>query len=146
MYCISHRSPSLAWAALITFVAGCASPPPDVRVVAKTLATYQVGKTTFADFKKDAGLFMKEPPAPSVPAQKSYLNPQSPTFDQLKTQKVYAVPEGRPWKIYETGNTFTLNHGKYSETHKFVVGDVNKPISILAFDREVNLISIAPIR
>src|SRR5947209_5180326 len=33
--------------------AGYGSPQPDVAVVAQTLQSYQVGKTTFADFKRD---------------------------------------------------------------------------------------------
>ena len=87
---------------MITFIGGCASPQPKVDVVAQTLQTYQVGKTTFADFKKDAGLVIVERPTPKMPT--SYLSPQPTTPDELrpKTQKVYAVPVGSPWKIYES--------------------------------------------
>ena len=143
--------------ALMTFLAGCASPKEDpivvistapridVAIVSRTLQTYKVGQTTFMDFKKDAGLSLVERPDPAS-GQRSYLNPQPSIFDRLKTEKVYAAPAGSPWKIYETGNSFTLDHGKYTETHKFVVGDINKPISILAFDREGNLTSISPVR
>ena len=130
---------------MITFIGGCASPQPNVDVVAQTLQTYQVGKTTFADFKKDAGLVIVERPTPKMPT--SYLSPKPATPDELrpKTQKVYAVPVGSPWKIYEIGETATLDHGKFWHTSRFVIGDTQKPISILAFDDQGNLTGITQV-
>src|SRR5438477_3870126 len=151
MYHLSYKSKTLACAALMAFLAGCASPKEDpivvismaptldVAIVSRTLQTYKVGQTTFLDFKKDAGLSLAERPNPAS-EQRSYFNPQPSIFDRLKTEKVYAAPPGSPWRIYGTEYYRGLDHGKLSETYKFVVGDINKPISILAFDREGDLI------
>jgi hypothetical protein len=122
--------------ALIAFIAGCASPRPNVNVVANTLQTYRVGKTTFKDFKGDSGLVVRE-----LPKQQSYLNP-SPQLEP-KTQTVYVVPKGSPWKIYETGQNWSLLNGNFSQSTRFVVGDNDRPISILAFDGKGNLTGIS---
>src|ERR1043165_2698183 len=120
----SRKYGSFVLTALVAVIAGCASPRPNIDVVAQTLRTYQVGKTTFQDFKKNAGLIMTEP-------QHSYLNPQHQNVMEMmtKTQTVYGVPQGSPWKIYETGENVSLISGRFSRKLMFVVGDINKPIS-----------------
>jgi hypothetical protein len=137
----------LTGAASIAFITGCTSPQIDVAIVNQTLQTYQPGKTTFKDFKKDAGLIVVERPAPDYFNQHSYLNPQPAIPYQAipKTQTNYDVPAGSPWKIYETGQSVSFINGKFSQAYKFAVGDINHPISILAFDGHGNLTSISPI-
>src|SRR5437868_7012485 len=106
--------------ALVAVLAGCASPDPqivivstesphpDAGIVAHTLQSYVVGKTTFADFKKDSGLIVAKHQTRSMPG------PWAP---------------GAIWKIYETSETGTVRGGKFLITRKFVVGDFNRPIS-----------------
>ena len=144
----SRKYGSFILTALVAVIAGCASPRPKIDVVAQTLRTYQVGKTTFQDFKKDAGLIMTERPTPNFQPQHSYLNPQRQNVLEMmtKTQTVYGVPQGSPWKIYETGENVSLISGRFSRKLMFVVGDINKPISILTFDGKGGLAEISPVR
>ncbi len=57
----------------------------------------------------------------------------------------YIVPTTSPWKIYEKGFNRKSEFGVTTSTWKYVVGDINKPISILSFDRQGKLISISPV-
>jgi hypothetical protein len=151
---------------LIVFITGCASPDadapivsyniapkPDVAIVRQTLQTYQAGKTTFADFKRDAGLVMMQRPSIALP-KLSYLGrppaiplrPQSTTPDQAKSEPVtyYGVPAGSPWILYGFQDNMNINRGTLTETHTFFVGDINHVISILEFDKQGNLTKILP--
>ena len=56
----------------------CHSQPSDV--VRKTIQTYQVGVTTFADFKKDASLEESKLEPDKSPAH-SYLDPEFSSLD-----------------------------------------------------------------
>jgi len=123
--------------ALIAFMAGCVSPRPTVNVVANTLQTYRVGQTTFKNFKSDSGLVI------TVFPKQEYLKPSSQL--DSKTQVVDTVPKDSAWKIYETRRTSTLVNGNLSQSAQFVVGDHQKPISILTFDDKGNLTNISPV-
>lgn len=149
------------WVLLIVLVGGCAEPKPDVAVVTSTLQTYRVGVTTFADLKRDARLVMVEqritnpPPIPRsyLMQQAGVTNPALLAGDVIynnkpptvRTVHVYGVPSGSPWKIYETGETESFINWKHTRTQEFVVGDINKPISILSFDERGNLVGISPV-
>lgn len=153
------QSMKLHWMLLIVLVGGCSMPQPDVAVVHTTLQAYRIGVTTFDDFKRDTHLAMVEQTITNAPPfPQSYLMQQAGVPDQARpdsvviykppTQKkvlVYEVPVGSPWKIYETGVSENFSHGVFSSTRKFVVGDIDKPISILSFDKQGQLVSISSI-
>jgi hypothetical protein len=132
---------------LIAFMAGCASSQPKVGLAARTLRTYQVGKTTFADFAKDASLVLVERPAPNFQSQNSDLKAQPWSEKEVKpqTEKVYQASHGSAWKIYGTGTDVSLSSGRWSSRSRFVVGDVAKPIFVLTFDGGDHLIDISPV-
>jgi hypothetical protein len=132
---------------LIAFVAGCASSQPKIGLVGRTLQTYQIGKTTFADFAKDATLVLVERPAPNFQNQNSDSKAQPSSEKQVKpqTEKVYEASHGSAWKIYGTGTDVSLTSGRWSSKSRFVVGDVAKPICVLTFDGGDHLIDISPV-
>jgi hypothetical protein len=135
------------WIASAAFLAGCASSRVNVAVVSQTLQTYQVGRTTFWDFKRDAVLTLVVRTNPAVQHPTSYLTPTNTFTDILSPTpvKYYASPKGSPWKIYETQETRTSINGRSKHTWKFVVGDLNRPISILTFDSGGALTEISPV-
>lgn len=160
---LSRQSLAVGVAALV-LLAGCASPPanvksapstatatPDIAVVARTLKTYQPGKTTFDDFKRDAHLLDEPPPAPP----RSYLNPDPVSISGTSSNPhYYSAPEGGPWMIFETSEeqtsttTSSTGAGTSSSTtysRKYVVGDVKKPICVLVFDQQGVLTGISPV-
>jgi hypothetical protein len=63
-----------------------------------------------------------------------------------KTQTVYGIPQGSPWKIYEAGENLSLTAGRFSRKSRFVVGDIHKPISILTLDGQGGLTDVSPVR
>jgi hypothetical protein len=139
---------SVAYAAIIAFLAGCSSPQADVQVVARTLQTYQVGKTTMGDFIRDAHLVSATLPKPTP----SYLDTEA--FSPDVSGIVYEAAKGSPWMIYEssvnqtstkTSSTFSGDNSTSTYTQKFVVGDIKKPICILSFDKDGKLTNIAPV-
>jgi len=123
--------------ALIAFATGCSSSQPDVTVVAQTLQSYQPGKTTLAEFIKDSGLTVTNQPNSSQPP---YLSQDS---SPPATHQVYTAV--KPWWIYETSENMSFIHLKFSQTQKYVVGDIHHPISILTFDGTGTLTSISPV-
>jgi hypothetical protein len=126
--------------ALAAFITGCSSPQPDVDIVAQTLQTYQIGKTTFADFKKDSGLTEAEEP---IPQQQSYLPPPALSAAPVPTtHRVYKVV--MPWRVYQQSENVSFMNGHLSETQIFVVGDIQHPISILTFNGSGHLTDVSP--
>jgi len=137
-------------AASIAFMAGCSAPQPkvepvttaslpqlDVQIVARTLQTYQVGKTTIQDFIRDADL------ANATFPSRSYLDPGPPDF---LVRCMFRPRAGSPWRIYETSvDQHSFGGGVVYRTRKYVVGDINKPICILAFDQDGKLTSDSPV-
>jgi hypothetical protein len=132
--------------AFIVFISGCASPDGDtpivaygiaptsnVSVVRQTLQSYQAGKTTFTDFRKDAGLVT----ADRQPRPPLYIKPQP-----ADPQKNYMASDGSPWKIYSLMFNARILNGVLFETNTCVVGDTNHPISILIFDGQGKLTRI----
>ena len=133
----------------LALVTGCVSYPPpgvDVAIVTQTLQSYQVGKTTFADFKRDTGLIIGQRPEPAGvgDAQLYYYYLQPPWNPRLS--RVYSVPNGSPWRIYGVQHYTDLTMRESSRTERFVVGDINHPISILTFRGDGSLISISDAR
>jgi hypothetical protein len=133
-------------------------PPADV--VRKTIQTYQVGVTTFTDFKEDAKLEEMKPDSNKTPTH-SYLNPE---LDSMDTKFPGALPfyttsENSPWKILEQGaesssesrTTSGIRAGKSSSSSsqtsksKFVVGDAKGPVCILIFDGAGKLAELKPL-
>lgn len=136
---------------LITLMTGCASPRPDidVAIVTQTLQSYQVGKTTFADFKRDAGLkIVARPdpaPAPPVPLNSGYILYPPPAWNP-RMQMLYVLPQGSPWRIYGVQHYTNMMSRESSRTERFVVGDIDHPISILIFGGDGSLLSISDAR
>ena len=123
----------------ILLVGNCSAPEPNVEAVSQTLQTYQVGKTTIEDFIRDADLINATFPPP-YPTD---VGTNPPASFLLKCN--FRTTPGSPWKIYETGLETKHGYGfEFKQTRKYVVGNTNKPISILAFDKEGNLESISP--
>ena len=131
------------------------APQGNVAVVSNTLQAYRVGTTTFDDFKRDSHLAMVDQTITNTPIQPSNLKQQAGIFNPVTSiiykqptiRKVhsYGFPIGSPWKIYETAESTSINNSKMSRTRQFVVGDINKPISILSFDDQGKLTDISPI-
>jgi hypothetical protein len=142
---MNHKAATLLTLALIAFITGCASQPPDVAIVAQTLQTYEVGKTTFADFKRDTGLTIVQRSPAAEPAQPLYLLYQQPTWIPM-TQWVYRVPAGSPWRIYGVQHYWKVHKWEWgsSRSDRFTVGDIHHPISILTFGGDGDLINISP--
>ena len=128
-------------------IAGCAEPPskvaspsptqspqPNIETVAQTLKTYQVGRTSIEDFIRDAGLINT-----TFPSQ-SNSEPRPPVL-----YSSFRTTTGSPWKIYETSFAQGQAFGRVTQTRKYVVGDIKRPICILAFGNEGKLTSIAPV-
>jgi hypothetical protein len=135
--------------ALVAFLAGCSSPQSNVQVVARTLQSYQVGKTTMADFIRDAHLVNATLPKPSP----SYLDSGMFSIPD-ESRNVYEAPAAGPWKIYEssvdqtstkTSSTISGISSTFTYSQKFVVGDVKKPICILSFNQRGDLTNISPV-
>jgi hypothetical protein len=126
--------------ALLLAVTGCASSRRNRDVVRNTLASYQIGRTTFQDFKKDAGLVQTQRPPPKEPP--SYLNPNRASwFPQTQTAWI----SQSPWRIYETAEYSGLSKGTFTQHWKFVVGDQTQAICILTFDGQGRLANISPV-
>lgn len=141
----------LILAILTAFITGCASPQvkttiapdaslpqPNVEVVARTLRTYQVGKTTIEDFIHDAEL--KNATFPS----RSPLDPPSPP--NFLVRCMFRTRSGSPWRIYGTRVDQTSHNGGLSveRTRIYEVGDINKPICYLTFGNDGKLTNISP--
>ncbi len=120
----------------VAWVFGCASPRLDE--VRRTLATYQVGITTFADFRRDADVDLHEPPPPK---SRSYLGPP-PSFPR---GGYYLAAKSSAWRIFEQRQSYSFAHGTNSYGLALVVGDVHEPICILTFHNGT-LSEIRPIR
>ena len=149
---------TLTWPILTLLMAACASQPSSA--VRKTIQTYRVGVTTFADFKKDANLEEMKPDADEPPTH-SYLNPELDSMDSKITgdMPMYTTSEKSPWKIIEqgaesgstsytiSGDLFGKSSASSSQTNesKFVVGDSKGPICILIFDGTGKLTEIKPL-
>ena len=105
---------------------GCSSPRRTV--VTQTLHTYQVGTTKFDNFRRDTQMVLQEV-APPETKQRRYLEP-AVTFKM----RSYKTPQASPWKIYEQNQTSSgpLIGARYHQ-QKFVVGDANGPVAVLAF-------------
>jgi hypothetical protein len=148
----------LTWTALAVLMAACGSQPSDV--VRKTIQTYQIGVTTFADFKKDASLEEMKPDSDKPPTH-SYLNPELDSVDSKMPggSQFYTTSKKNPWQILEQ-NTESVSEfhsisglfsGKPSSSSsntkksKFVVGDVKGPVCILVFDDAGKLTELKPL-
>ena len=132
----------LMWPVLAVVMVACSSRSPDV--VRKTIQTYRVGVTTFADFKKDAVLEEVKPDTDKPPTH-SYLNPELDSLDSKIPGGLpfYTTSEKSPWKIFEesaesnseshtaSGLLFGKSSSSSSETKKskFVVGDSKGPFA-----------------
>ncbi len=129
---IANRFWIISFLLLINFLLlpGCsASKPLSANVVTLTLQRYQPGKTTFAQFRNDAGLSLAGQTQASV----------DPDGKEPMAQS--------PWKIYSY--TFVVQKqgifGGYHQQFQYMVGDTDHPISFLAFNRDGGLVSIAPV-
>ncbi len=129
-------------------------------VVRKTIQTYQIGVTTFTDFKKDANLEEMKPVS-DKPTTHQYLDPQLGSMDSKipGALPIYTTGENSPWKILEQGaesssesrTTSGIMLGKPSSSSsqtsksKFVVGDPKGPVCILIFDGAGKLTELKPL-
>jgi hypothetical protein len=134
--------------ALLLFISGCATSPSGGNSVGETLKSYQVGKTTFRDFKRDARLTFEVRTVDNPNARRSYLHPNSQP--KKITREGWVVSPGSPWKIYETGNYWFYGTGpegkKSVDERSYVVGDTKRPMMILTFEGETTLKKMTPVR
>jgi hypothetical protein len=125
---------------LVGVLAGCASEPLGQSrrdasdPVAMTLQSYQTGKTTFADFKRDAGLETAGLPATLV----SYRGAS-------EVSRIYLTAPASPWRIYKRGDYLTVNDWRVGHLWQFAVGNAHQVISVLTFNGRGQLVSIAPV-
>jgi len=134
-------APNIAPVPIVKAVPHTSTPPPSLEVVAQTLKTYQIGKTTMEDFIRDADL-VKMTNSPFPP---TYLNSQPLT--SFPTENMYRPRTAGPWRIYKTN--VEQNSPKEGVTvtpmRQYEVGDIEKPICILTFDNEGKLTNISPV-
>jgi hypothetical protein len=136
----------------------CGSQPSDI--VRKTIQTYRVGVTVFADFKKDASLEEMKPDSDKQPPH-SYLNPESDKMDSKMSDSsvFYTTSSKNPWKILEesaeSNSELRISSGllagkpasssSKTKKSKFVVGDAKGPVCILVFDDAGKLTELKPL-
>lgn len=117
---------------------GCATlvetPTNNVRA---TLSRYEVGKTTFADFKRDARLVYTVREMNNPWYGKSYINPK-PQPKKITINGWQTAP-GSPWKIYETSTYYFIQGPKRIDERTFAVGDAEHAMAILTFEAETVL-------
>lgn len=119
---------------LIVAVAGCVSNASQADEVAATLQSYQPGKTTFEDFKRDARLEVAGLPATLV----SYKG-------SSEVSRLYVTMRTSPWRIYKRGDYLTVNDWRVGHLWQFAVGNEHQVISVLTFNGQGQLVGILPV-
>ena len=146
MFCIGQIRTLAVLTAFIGINWGCSSTQQQNNMVTAALNSYQVGKTTLEDLKKDTGMALVGIPAdPVIFPPKSYIFPQ-PFSIKLPDPMLYILPPGSPWKIYETRPKMEIFNGKTTRAWAFVIGDTNKPVCLIEFGFDNVLTNISPVQ
>lgn len=118
----------------VLWLAGCATHKSESSV-ARTLDSYQVGTTTFADFKHDSHLIESERVAPTPPDVSA----------PRQIVRTYRVPRGSHWRIFSTGDVTNIKNGNVSRKREVTVGTNTRPLYQLTFSDAGMLIDKKPV-
>lgn len=125
----------------VLWLAGCATHTShEGGSVARTLDSYQVGTTTFADFKHDSHLHEGTTVMNGVRTQ------PAPQQNEAREVYTYHFPRSSHWRIFKSEDqTKVGNGGVISHNRELTVGTPSGPLYILTFNTAGVLIDKKPV-
>lgn len=122
------------------WLAGCATHPSDRGSVARTLESYQVGTTTFADLRHDSHLVEGKTVRNGVRTE------PSPPQKEPREVYTYHFPRGSHWKMFKAEDqTKVANGGIVSHNRQLTIGTHAGPLYVLTFDSAGVLVDKRPV-
>jgi len=122
----------------VLWIAGCASDKTD-KSVARTLNSYQVGSTTFADLKRDSQIVDSEKTVNAV------VTGSNPSQMAQRTVHAYDVPRHSHWRVFNSDDqSKTVNGSLVSQRRQLTVGSTDGPVYVLTFNEAGMLVDKRP--
>lgn len=125
----------------VLWLAGCATHHTHDGSVARTLDSYQVGTTTFADFKHDAHLHEHRTVMNGVKTTDG-----NPPQSETRAIQTYDTPRSSHWRIFHAQELTKVTNGNLvTHSRELTVGTPERPLYILTFNQAGVLIDKKPV-